>query len=212
MKYVLTPTDDDVLHYGTKHHSGRYPYGSGKDPYQDRKAPKRNRKQRKLYDARLQTIKNQSALSNNLRAIEDKERNNDTPLFQNKSIEELRKDNKRLVSDDIQLQKVIDKYKKVKLSDYDEEELKKEYNKYLSISKANNIAIDKYTKADNAAALKRAKEKGQWNVDFLEAVQNTRIFNEPGKENNARLLKEYENYLKDPYDYWKNGRHYLETV
>lgn len=26
--------DDDICHYGTPRHSGRYPYGSGKDPYQ----------------------------------------------------------------------------------------------------------------------------------------------------------------------------------
>ena len=27
--------DSDILaHYGTKRHSGRYPWGSGKDPYQ----------------------------------------------------------------------------------------------------------------------------------------------------------------------------------
>ena len=25
---------DDLYHYGTKRHSGRYPYGSGDDPYQ----------------------------------------------------------------------------------------------------------------------------------------------------------------------------------
>ena len=25
---------DELMHYGTKYHSGRYPYGSGEDPYQ----------------------------------------------------------------------------------------------------------------------------------------------------------------------------------
>ena len=28
----------ELYHYGTKHHSGRYPYGSGERPYQDREA------------------------------------------------------------------------------------------------------------------------------------------------------------------------------
>lgn len=28
------PTEDILMHYGTKRHSGRYPYGSGEDPYQ----------------------------------------------------------------------------------------------------------------------------------------------------------------------------------
>lgn len=32
MKAILE--DDYLMHYGTKYHSGRYPYGSGEDPYQ----------------------------------------------------------------------------------------------------------------------------------------------------------------------------------
>ena len=27
-------SDDELYHYGTARHSGRYPWGSGKDPYQ----------------------------------------------------------------------------------------------------------------------------------------------------------------------------------
>ena len=34
MFYDEKPSLDDVLHYGTPRHSGRYPWGSGKDPYQ----------------------------------------------------------------------------------------------------------------------------------------------------------------------------------
>ena len=34
MRAVLEGDDDYLLHYGTKFHSGRYPYGSGDDPYQ----------------------------------------------------------------------------------------------------------------------------------------------------------------------------------
>ena len=30
----LSDRDDVLVHYGTKRHSGRYPWGSGKDPYQ----------------------------------------------------------------------------------------------------------------------------------------------------------------------------------
>lgn len=40
MTYVIAPTNSDILHYGTKRHSGRYPYGSGKEPYQDMKSSK----------------------------------------------------------------------------------------------------------------------------------------------------------------------------
>lgn len=34
MKAVLEEGQDALMHYGTKYHSGRYPYGSGEDPYQ----------------------------------------------------------------------------------------------------------------------------------------------------------------------------------
>lgn len=34
MRAVLEGNGDELYHYGTKFHSGRYPYGSGEDPYQ----------------------------------------------------------------------------------------------------------------------------------------------------------------------------------
>lgn len=34
MRAVLDGKTDELTHYGTKYHSGRYPYGSGDDPYQ----------------------------------------------------------------------------------------------------------------------------------------------------------------------------------
>lgn len=34
MRAVLDGKTDELMHYGTKFHSGRYPYGSGEDPYQ----------------------------------------------------------------------------------------------------------------------------------------------------------------------------------
>lgn len=34
MRAVLEGRHDELFHYGTKFHSGRYPYGSGEDPYQ----------------------------------------------------------------------------------------------------------------------------------------------------------------------------------
>ena len=34
MRAVLEEDSEDIMHYGTKYHSGRYPYGSGDDPYQ----------------------------------------------------------------------------------------------------------------------------------------------------------------------------------
>ena len=34
MRAVLEGDEDYLFHYGTKFHSGRYPYGSGDEPYQ----------------------------------------------------------------------------------------------------------------------------------------------------------------------------------
>ena len=34
MRAVLEGNSDELMHYGTKFHSGRYPYGSGEDPFQ----------------------------------------------------------------------------------------------------------------------------------------------------------------------------------
>jgi hypothetical protein len=34
MRAVLEDGPEALMHYGTKYHSGRYPYGSGEDPYQ----------------------------------------------------------------------------------------------------------------------------------------------------------------------------------
>ena len=34
MNPVAEEMNDILMHYGTKYHSGRYPYGSGDDPYQ----------------------------------------------------------------------------------------------------------------------------------------------------------------------------------
>ena len=34
MRAVLDGKTEELKHYGTKFHSGRYPYGSGEDPYQ----------------------------------------------------------------------------------------------------------------------------------------------------------------------------------
>lgn len=34
--FVISKSSQDILHFGIKHRSGRYPYGSGERPYQDR--------------------------------------------------------------------------------------------------------------------------------------------------------------------------------
>lgn len=34
MRAVLEGNEDELMHYGTKRHSGRFPYGSGEDPFQ----------------------------------------------------------------------------------------------------------------------------------------------------------------------------------
>lgn len=59
------------------------------------------------------------------------------------------------------------------------------------------------------ASWEKARDKDLWNLDFLEAVQNSKILH---KHNKVELLTEYAKFLDDPNDYWKNGRKKLEEV
>ena len=34
MRFKMVIKDDEIYHYGTPRHSGRYPWGSGENPYQ----------------------------------------------------------------------------------------------------------------------------------------------------------------------------------
>lgn len=34
MNHIIEEFMDELMHYGTKRHSGRYPWGSGDSPYQ----------------------------------------------------------------------------------------------------------------------------------------------------------------------------------
>lgn len=63
MYAIVLEKENDIQHFGTKRHSGRYPWGSGKRPYQSAPAPPRNetpeqreaRKQKVLKTARSAT-------------------------------------------------------------------------------------------------------------------------------------------------------------
>ena len=48
--------------------------------------------------------------------------------------------------------------------------------------------------------LKNAKTNDKWDTQFLEMVQNKKIYNDQPK-----LLKEYEKYLNDPSNYRKHA-------
>ena len=54
-----------------------------------------------------------------------------------------------------------------------------------------------------------ARDNDQWDINFLEAVQNSAILERNDKKS---LLTEYAKYMADPSDYWKNGRHQLEDA
>lgn len=54
-----------------------------------------------------------------------------------------------------------------------------------------------------------AKDNDRWDINFLEAVQNSAILERNDKKS---LLTEYAKYMADPSDYWKNGRHQLEDA
>lgn len=48
--------DELIIHYGTKHHSGRYPWGSGERPYQGNN----NFSYKRFKEAEKEVIKNLS--------------------------------------------------------------------------------------------------------------------------------------------------------
>lgn len=54
-----------------------------------------------------------------------------------------------------------------------------------------------------------AKDNDRWDINFLEAVQNSAILERNDKKS---LLTEYAKYMADPSDYWENGRHQLEDA
>ena len=54
-----------------------------------------------------------------------------------------------------------------------------------------------------------ARDNDRWDINFLEAVQNSAILERNDKKS---LLTEYAKYMADPSDYWENGRHRLEDA
>lgn len=64
-------------------------------------------------------------------------------------------------------------------------------------------------KSNYSNAMERARKTDNYNIDFLEAIQNTKMLQDNNKK---EMLTEYEKYLKDPSDYWQNKRHKLEEL
>lgn len=54
-----------------------------------------------------------------------------------------------------------------------------------------------------------ARDNDRWDINFLEAVQNSVILDQNDKKS---LLTEYAKYLSDPMDYWENGRDKLKEL
>ena len=84
-----------------------------------------------------------------------------------------------------------------------------------SAESVGNISSEKGTKKRSQVKsaeqkkqqLENAKKNNEWYIDFLEAIQNTKIMYE---RDTKSMLEEYSKYLDDPEDYWKNQRHKLE--
>lgn len=58
---VLTMDEDHLEHYGTKRHSGRYPYGSGDDPYQRLTRGKGSKKSAKIVAKKSKQVQKDKA-------------------------------------------------------------------------------------------------------------------------------------------------------
>ena len=89
----------------------------------------------------------------------------------------------------------------------DKETLIKEYTQFLLNPdgyKPSRIIDDNnnFTKDYQKAALRIAKNKDKYDMNFLEIIQNEDYLNDDKPGNKEKRLSEYEKYLKDPQSYW----------
>ncbi len=84
---------------------------------------------------------------------------------------------------------------------------KKQMNNALT-KMLNNAKTDE-EKTRKVTSLNTALKEDRWNLDFLEAIQNSGIMHDG---NTRAMLIEYANFLDDPDDYWQNGRNKLYGV
>lgn len=72
----------------------------------------------------------------------------------------------------------------------------------------NNAKTDE-EKSRKMKSLNTALNERRWNLDFLEAIQNSGILHDG---NTRAMLIEYAKFLNDPDDYWQNERNKLYGV
>lgn len=65
------------------------------------------------------------------------------------------------------------------------------------------------TATNKSSILNQAKNEGKYSIDFLEAVQNSKILNDG---NSKALLTEYSKYLDNPDKYWREDRYKLKDI
>lgn len=66
--------DTDIIHYGTKRHSGRYPWGSGERPYQGESGASKKSMKRQGYFARKKAARQRQETLRKVRAAADAKR------------------------------------------------------------------------------------------------------------------------------------------
>ena len=88
----------------------------------------------------------------------------------------------------------------------DREAMLKEYNKFLKdktydAPKALNGSKDGYTNEYKDYAMKVAKEKDSYNLEFIERIQNKTYLGDNSPKGIQKRFKEYKKYLNDPFNY-----------
>ena len=92
-------------------------------------------------------------------------------------------------------------YDKAVKSGYSDKELGKMMDETLSNrTKSESSNSNYYSKAEKQQKMDTAKKEGQYDIYFLEAIQNSKILYDG---NTKAINKEYEKYLEDPNDYFK---------
>lgn len=221
MIYALRPTQNDILHYGVDHlhakngrGSGRYAWGSGKNPG-NKRSLKRNAKKNKMIEKyqghkldSLQAKKN----AYELYRMSNESQKGDASYF--KDAESLRKSGDETLNyskiEEAKANKLYDKIMKKygddilsesnKISEHNAKEAMDSFN--AGIKKLETeIEFERQSanKSRNETLLNRAKKFDQFDINFLEAVQNDSEY-----DNKSYLLKEYKKYLNNPEEYWRN--------
>lgn len=104
------------------------------------------------------------------------------------------------------IRKIEEELSRRHLEDYGYNSKKPETNK---VNVSTQSSKSPFSQDEIKSKINRARNDDRWEMNFLEAIQNSEIsYNNDTKA----MLKEYNKYLNDPEKYWKEDRHKLKQA